>query len=105
MADHHVGHFAEHAFGERRSCLHDALAVALVAGSLEPTLMPRVRAEVVTEGPARGQTLCDLRVMHLGFPEQPDARCEVLLECDPAVVEDIIDRIAACGETWWEERP
>ena len=76
----YAGFFAETAFGERRSCMHDLLAVAIAAGTLVPDVAPVVHARVDTgDGPGRGQTICDLRGRYMGYPEQPGARCRVVL--------------------------
>ncbi|WP_369134590.1 nucleoside hydrolase [Modestobacter sp. I12A-02662] len=100
ILDHYMGFFAEAAFGERRSCLHDVLAVAVAAGTLVPTLAPTVRAYVETgDGPTRGQTVCDLRGMYMGFPTQDGARCRVVLETDPAFAEAVVDLIQTAGDS------
>lgn len=98
ILDHYIGYFAEVAFGERRSCMHDALAVAIAAGTLVPTVAPLVRAYVSTEGPTRGQTVCDLRGMYMGFPEQEGARCRPVLETDPAFADQVVDLLVAAGD-------
>jgi purine nucleosidase len=100
MLDFYFDFFAENAFGERASCMHDALAVAIGADILRPTLAPTVRALVDTsDGPARGQTICDLRGMYMGFPEQEGAHCEVVLESDPHYADVVVDLIAAAGDS------
>ncbi|EYR65051.1 nucleoside hydrolase [Actinotalea ferrariae CF5-4] len=98
ILDHYIGYFAEVAFGERRSCMHDALAVAVAAGTLVPDLAPLVRAYVSTEGPTRGQTVCDLRGMYMGFPEQEGARCRPVLRTDPAFADEVVDLLIAAGD-------
>lgn len=99
ILDFYFQFFAETAFGERRSCLHDALAVAIAADTVVPTLAPTVTAHVdATHGPGRGQTICDLRGMYMGFPEQPGAHCRVVLECDPRFGDELVDLIAAAGD-------
>lgn len=103
ILDFYFGYFADAAFGDRRCCMHDALAVGLAAGTLTTHLMPRVNAEVVLSGASRGQTLCDLRGMYMGFPEQEGAHCDVLLDCDTGFVDEVIDLIAGCGDGIWGE--
>ncbi|WP_127128789.1 nucleoside hydrolase [Georgenia sp. SYP-B2076] len=99
ILDFYFDFFAREAFGERRSCLHDALAVAVACGSLEPTLAPTVNAHVVVgEGPTRGQTVCDLRGMYMGFPAQEGAHCRVVLESDPAFGDAVVALIAGAGD-------
>ena len=92
ILDHYVGYFASVAFGERRSCMHDALAVAVAAGTLVPDLAPTVRAFVVTgDGPTRGQTVCDLRGAYMGYPPQDGAHCRVVLESDPTFGDAVVE--------------
>lgn len=98
ILDHYIGYFAAEAFGERRSCMHDALAVAVAAGTLVPSLAPTVRAHVSTEGSTRGQTVCDLRGMYMGYPAQEEARCTVVLETDPAFADTVVDLLVAAGD-------
>jgi purine nucleosidase len=95
----YAGFFAVTAFGERRSCMHDLLAVAIAAGTLVPDLAPVVHARVDSgDGPGRGQTLCDLRGMYMGYPEQLGARCRVVLECDRAFGDQVVDLLVAAGD-------
>ncbi|GEO96888.1 hypothetical protein KTU01_30110 [Kocuria turfanensis] len=68
-------------FGRPLSALHDPLAAALAAGTVEPALAPRVTVQVdTTDGPGRGQTICDLRGRFTGYPAAAGARCRVVLE-------------------------
>ncbi len=100
ILDHYLGYFASVAFGERRSCMHDVLAVAVAAGTLVPTLAPTVRAFVETgDGPTRGQTVCDLRGMYMGFPPQDGASCRVVLQTDPAFADEVVALIAGAGDS------
>lgn len=81
----YADYFAETAFGTPISCMHDVVAVAVASGALVPELAPTVRAQVDdTDGPGRGQTLCDLRGMYMGYPAQDGARCRVVLRVDDA---------------------
>jgi purine nucleosidase len=82
-----LGHLLDHYFefyvgvyGHRASALHDPLAVAVALGDLELASAPVVRVEVdTTDGPGRGQTVCDLRGMYNGYPEQSRAHTRVVL--------------------------
>lgn len=98
ILDHYIGYFAAVAFGERRSCMHDALAVAVAAGTLVPTVAPLVRAYVSTEGPTRGQTVCDLRGVYMGYPAQEGAHCRPVLETDPSFADEVVDLLIAAGD-------
>ncbi|MBT2513456.1 nucleoside hydrolase [Arthrobacter sp. ISL-30] len=67
-------------FGRACSAMHDPLAAAIAVGGIEVAIAPIVHVEVdTTDGPGRGQTVCDLRGLYMGFPEQPGARCRVVL--------------------------
>ncbi|WP_411722236.1 nucleoside hydrolase [Mycetocola sp.] len=100
ILDFYFSFFEAAAFGERRSCMHDALAVAIGAGLLEPELAPIVNAYVVTgAGPTRGQTVCDLRGMYMGYPEQHGATTRVVLKSDPAFAKDVVRVIAEAGDS------
>lgn len=70
-------------FGRRTSALHDPLAAAIAVGDVRLGVAPVVHVEVdTTNGPGRGQTICELRGRFLGHPEQPGARCRVVLSID-----------------------
>jgi len=98
ILDFYFDFFAAEAFGRRASCMHDVLAVAVAAGTLEPTLMPTVHATVDTaDGPGRGQTIFDLRGRYQGFPAQPGAHCRVVLDCDTAFAEPVVELLCAAG--------
>jgi inosine-uridine nucleoside N-ribohydrolase len=98
--DFYFDFFAAEAFGERRSCMHDVLAVAVACGTLVPTLMPTVRAEVDTgPGPGFGQTVFDLRGRYQGFPQQEGAHCRVVLDCDTDFAGPVVALLCAAGES------
>jgi len=70
-------------YGHRASALHDPLAVAVALGDLGLRTAPVVRVVVdATEGPGRGQTICDLRGVYNGYPEQSGAHTRVVLELE-----------------------
>ncbi|WP_411700292.1 nucleoside hydrolase [Conyzicola sp.] len=70
-------------YGHRASALHDPLAVAIALGDVGLKTAPVVRVLVDdTDGPGRGQTICDLRGMYNGFPEQSGAHARVVLALD-----------------------
>lgn len=100
ILDFYFTFFEAASFGERRSCMHDALAVAIGTGLLEPDLAPIVNAYVVTgPGPTRGQTVCDLRGMYMGFPEQPGAHVRAVLKSDPRFADEVVRVIAEAGDS------
>ncbi|WP_213814714.1 nucleoside hydrolase [Glaciihabitans sp. dw_435] len=70
-------------YGERASALHDPLAAAIAVGDIALKSAPVVSVLVDdTDGPGRGQTICDLRGYLVGFPEQPGAHCRVVLSLE-----------------------
>ncbi len=98
ILDFYFDFFVANAFGERRGCMHDVLAVAVAAGTLEPALMPTVNATVDTgEGPGRGQTIFDLRGRYRGYPAQEGAHCRVVLESDPDFAAPVVELLCAAG--------
>ena len=80
MLGYYFGFYVD-IFGRACSAMHDPLAAAIAVRGVELTLAPTVRVQVdTTDGPGRGQTVCDLRGQYAGFPEQRGARCRVVLE-------------------------
>lgn len=68
-------------FGRACSAMHDPLAAAIAVGGVQLAVAPIVHVEVdTTHGPGRGQTVCDLRGIYQGYPQQDGARCRVVLE-------------------------
>lgn len=97
---YYMDYFTRTSFSEPLSCMHDVLAVAIGAGTLEPTLAPIVNASVDTGyGPGRGQTICDLRGRYSGYPPQEGAHCRVVLECDLDFAEKLVDILVEAGES------
>jgi len=52
-----------------------------------------------THGPGRGQTVCDLRGRYLGYPEQPGARCRVVLELDGDFAPHLVEVLRSFSES------
>lgn len=68
-------------FGEPSSALHDPLAVAIALDDVKAISAPVVNVEVDdTNGPGRGQTVCDLRGLYNNYPAQEGAHCQVFLD-------------------------
>jgi len=81
-------------FGRRCAPLHDPLAAAVAAGGATPVTAPTVQVVVDTsDGPGRGQTICDLRGERVGYPAQPGARCRVVLSLDAPFGPHLIERL------------
>lgn len=82
-------------YGRRASALHDPLAVAIALGDVALKLAPVVRVSVdATDGPGRGQTICDMRGYVNGYPAQSGAHCRVVLSLEedfaPALLEQLL---------------
>lgn len=93
MLDLYTG-FYVHTYGRRCAALHDPLAVAIAVGDVVPTLAPSVQVEVdSTDGPGRGQTICDLRGNHRGFPAQIGAHVRVVLQTGTDFGQRLVERI------------
>jgi purine nucleosidase len=94
--------FYEGLFGRPCSAMHDPLAAALAVGAVTAAVAPVVHVDVdTTSGPGRGQTVCDLRGLYMDYPEQPGARCRVVLELDgdfaPHLVEVLLGFFEGAG--------
>lgn len=93
VLDLYLGFYVE-TFGRRCCALHDPLAAAIAVGGVRPTLAPRVHVTVDdTQGPGRGQTICDLRGQYAGRPDQPGARCRVVLATDAPLAPHLMERL------------
>lgn len=80
MLTHYSG-FYRGIFGRSCCAMHDPLAAAIAVGAVTLRTAPVVHVDVdTTEGPSRGQTVCDLRGQYLGYPAQDGAHCRVILE-------------------------
>lgn len=96
-----LGHMLDHYFefyvgvyGHRASALHDPLAVAVALGDLALASAPVVRVVVdTTDGPGRGQTVCDLRGMYNGYPEQSRAHARVVLALEEDFAPTLLARL------------
>ena len=92
--------FYEGIFGRPCSAMHDPLAAALAVGGVKAAVAPVVRAAVdTTDGPGRGQTVCDMRGRHMGYPEQPGARCRVVLELDGDFAPHLVETLLSFSES------
>lgn len=88
--------FYEGIYGRPCSAMHDPLAAALAVGAVKPALAPVVRAAVDTsDGPSRGQTVCDLRGLYAGYPPVTDARCRVVLSLEEDFAPHLVETLLA----------
>jgi len=96
-----VGHMLDYYFdfyvgvyGHRASALHDPLAVAIALGDVALKTAPVVRVVVDdSDGPGHGQTICDLRGIYSGFPEQSGAHTRVVLELEQDFAPLLLERL------------
>jgi purine nucleosidase len=85
-------------YGRRSSALHDPLAAAIAVGGIVPTIQPAVDVIIdTTQGPGRGQTICDLRNQRLGPVDQPGAHVRVVLATDRQLADHLVERVTAVG--------
>ncbi len=91
--------FYESQFGRACSAMHDPLAAALAVGGVSAAVAPVVTVDVdTTFGPGRGQTICDLRGRYMDYPEQPGARCRVVLELDGDFAPHLVEVLLSVSE-------
>jgi purine nucleosidase len=63
-------------------------------GGIKAAVAPVVHAAVdTTDGPGRGQTVCDLRGLYMDYPEQPGARCRVVLSLEGEFAPHLVERL------------
>lgn len=92
--------FYEGLLGRPCSAMHDPLAAALAVGGIKAAVAPVVHAAVdTTDGPGRGQTVCDMRGFYLGYPEQPGARCRVVLELEGDFAPHLVETLLSFTES------
>ena len=78
-------------FGRRCSAMHDPLAAAIALGNVKLLSAPYARVVVdTTQGPGRGQTICDLRGRYKGSPKPAGSRCRVVLDADSTAMAEIM---------------
>jgi purine nucleosidase len=81
-------------YGERASALHDPLAAAIALEQVAIASAPVVRVVVDdTDGPGRGQTVCDLRGYRSGYPEQSNAHVRVVLSLEQDFAPHLLERL------------
>lgn len=83
-------------YGQRSCALHDPMAAAIAVGGIRAARAPAVGIAVdATQGPGRGQTICDLRGQRLGPVDQPGARHRVVLELEAPFGPHLVERLTA----------
>jgi len=99
IAEFYTAFNQNESFGKPLATMHDAVAVGLAANLVRATVSPLVNAEVdTTDGPGRGQTICDLRGKYLDYPPQDGAHCRVPLELEAGFPDYFTDLLAAAGD-------
>lgn len=83
-------------YGERSCALHDPMAAAIAVGGVEAVRAPAVEIVIdATDGPGRGQTICDLRGQRLGPVDRPGARHRIVLELASPLGPHLVERLLA----------
>lgn len=83
-------------YGRRCSALHDPLAAAIAVGAFKATNAPSVPMKVdTTNGPGRGQTVCDLRAERQGLVDDSGSRNRVVLGLAQPFGSHLVDRLTA----------
>jgi purine nucleosidase len=98
--------FYRSVFGRRCSVMHDPLAAAIAIGKVRPASAPYARVVVdATDGPGRGQTICDPRGRHRGHPKPEGARCRVVLAATGDAIGEIVRGTLALANAPLAARP
>jgi purine nucleosidase len=96
MLDVYLGFYDEVVFGRRTAALHDPLAVAVALGELGLRDAPAVDVEVdATDGPGRGQTICDLRSQRRVPGDVEGATTRVVMSADREFAPLLMERLSA----------
>ncbi len=81
-------------YGRRMCALHDPLAAAIATGQITATRAPNVPVVVDdTQGPGRGQTICDLRGQRTGTHDVEGAHVRVVLDTDQQLAPVLLARL------------
>ena len=81
-------------YGRRMCALHDPLAAAIAVGQITATRAPNVPVVVDdTQGPGRGQTICDLRGQRNGPRDVEGAHVRVVLDTDQPLAPVLLERL------------
>lgn len=88
--------FYKDIYGRRCCALHDPAAAILAVQGLERCLAPKVKVSIdSTQGPGRGQTICDLRGKYNGYPVVKNANCHVVLSTELNISAFLLEKIRA----------
>ncbi|WP_273855321.1 nucleoside hydrolase [Serratia liquefaciens] len=85
-------------YGRKTCALHDPVAAVLAVRGLDACIAPKVKVVIdATQGPGRGQTLCDMRGKYLGYPEPLDANCHVVLGTTQNMADLLMHKLLSVG--------
>lgn len=93
MLDHYFDFYVAE-YGRRCSALHDPLAAVIAVGGVQAEIAPTVPVEIdATDGPGRGQTICDLRGQRCGAVDRPGAHVRVVLRSEGQLAPHLVERL------------
>ena len=96
ISQFYFDHYGVSSYGRRCSPCHDAVAAAVLAGDVVPTLFPLIDVVVdCTDGPGRGATICDTRARYRDFQGVPDGRCRVALTTKGTFPDQLVARLVS----------
>lgn len=95
ISDFYFDFNAQASFDTRCSPMHDAVAVAIAMGALEVTRSAQVSVEIdTTDGPGRGQTICDTRQRYRGY-SRATGPVRLVLDVAPGFPELLVETLAS----------
>jgi purine nucleosidase len=93
ISDFYYDFNAERNYGVRCSPMHDAVAVAIAVGALEATTADVSVVVDTTDGPGRGQTICDTRHKYRGYLP-PTGPVKLAVDVAPGFPDVLVERLA-----------
>lgn len=81
-------------YGRKACALHDPVAAVLAIQGIGACHAPKVNVTVDdSDGPGRGQTICDMRGRYMNYPPQRDANCQVVLSTELNMSELLLTKL------------
>ena len=93
ISDFYFDFNAEASFDVRCSPMHDAVAVAIAVGALEARTVDVSVVVDTTDGPGRGQTICDTRQKYRGY-SRATGPVKLVVDVAPGFPDLLVDRLA-----------
>jgi purine nucleosidase len=93
ISDFYFDFNAETSYDVRCSPMHDAVAVAIAVGALDATTADVSVVVDTTDGPGRGQTICDTRQRYRGY-SRPTGAVKLVLDVAPGFPEVLTTTLA-----------